>query len=197
MTVGLAIGDNTQRYPRIVPGPIEIAPSVLPADFPELGDEVAALEAPGRPHPVGRDGRPVRAEPHVRPDVIAAGPPAHLAAVRGPSHGVDAGRMAAEYVQAGCQRLIVHAEACTTCTARSATSRRSAPPPRVALNPATPATAVAHVLDLVDMVLVMTVNPARPNSTSKYARITLDVGPLDALRSASPQLRSVAQIFTF
>ncbi len=30
-----------------MPRPIEIAPSVLPADFAKLGDEVAALEAAG------------------------------------------------------------------------------------------------------------------------------------------------------
>ena len=36
------------HYPRgAMPRPIEIAPSVLPADFARLGEEVAALEAAG------------------------------------------------------------------------------------------------------------------------------------------------------
>ena len=67
--------------------------------------------------------------------------------------------MAAEYVRAGCQRLIVHAEACTHLHRTLANIASLGATAGVALNPATPADAVAHVLDLVDMVLVMTVNP--------------------------------------
>ena len=33
--------------------PIEISPSVLPADFARLGDEIAALEAPGATESTG------------------------------------------------------------------------------------------------------------------------------------------------
>ena len=40
-------GPGTTHYPRSVPRPIQIAPSVLPADFAKLGEEVAALEAAG------------------------------------------------------------------------------------------------------------------------------------------------------
>lgn len=93
------------------------------------------------------------------PDVIAACRPhttlpfeAHLM-VNTP----DA--MAPAYVAAGCERLIVHVEACPhlhrTLGAINELGARAA----VALNPATPAVSIAHVLDLVDMVLVMTVNP--------------------------------------
>ena len=67
--------------------------------------------------------------------------------------------MAAEYVRAGCQRLIVHAEACTHLHRTLANIASLGATAGVALNPATPADAVAHVLDLVDLVLVMTVNP--------------------------------------
>jgi ribulose-phosphate 3-epimerase len=67
--------------------------------------------------------------------------------------------MAAEYVRAGCQRLIVHAEACTHLHRTLANIASLGATAGVALNPATPACAVAHVLDLVDLVLVMTVNP--------------------------------------
>ena len=70
------------------PRPIEIAPSVLPADFARLGDEVVALEKAG----VDRiqwdvmDGRFV---PNLTfgPDVIAACRPHATRAVRGPPHG--------------------------------------------------------------------------------------------------------------
>lgn len=67
--------------------------------------------------------------------------------------------LASRYVDAGCERLIVHVEACThlhrTLAHISSLGARAA----VALNPGTPVDAVAHVLDLVDLVLVMTVNP--------------------------------------
>jgi ribulose-phosphate 3-epimerase len=140
--------------------PIEIAPSVLPADFARLGEEVAALEAAG----VDRlqwdvmDGRFV---PNLTfgPDVIAACRPhaslpfeAHLM-VEEPDD------LAPRYVEAGCGRLIVHAEACRHLHRTLGHIRSLGAQAAVALNPATPASAVAHVLDLVDLVLVMTVNP--------------------------------------
>lgn len=140
--------------------PIEIAPSVLSADFARLGDEVEALEAAG----VDRiqwdvmDGQFV---PNLTfgPDVIAAARKhtsvpfeAHLMV-----YTPDA--MAADYIRAGCQRLIVHAEACTHLHRTLANIASLGATAGVAINPATPAAAVAHVLDLVDLVLVMTVNP--------------------------------------
>ena len=67
--------------------------------------------------------------------------------------------MAAQYVAAGCERLIVHAEACTHLHRTLGHIASLGAKAAVAINPATPADAVAHVLDLVDMVLVMTVNP--------------------------------------
>ena len=140
--------------------PFEIAPSVLPADFAQLGNEVAALEAAG----VDRiqwdvmDGRFV---PNLTfgPDVIAACRPhatvpfeAHLM-VEAPDE------LAARYVEAGCEMLIVHVEACPHLHRTLGHIRELGARPAVALNPATPVDSVAHVLDLVDLVLVMTVNP--------------------------------------
>lgn len=140
--------------------PIEIAPSVLSADFARLGDEVEALAAAGvdRVQWDVMDGQFV---PNLTfgPDVIAAARKhtslpfeAHLMV-----YTPDV--MAAEYVRAGCQRLIVHAEACTHLHRTLANIASLGATAGVALNPATPASAVAHVLDLVDLVLVMTVNP--------------------------------------
>lgn len=139
---------------------IEIAPSVLPADFARLGEEVAALETAG----VDRiqwdvmDGQFV---PNLTfgPDVIAAARrhtslpfEAHLMVL-------TPDVMAAEYVKAGCTRLIVHAEACTHLHRTLANIASLGATASVALNPASPVSMVEHVLDLVDMVLVMTVNP--------------------------------------
>ncbi len=67
--------------------------------------------------------------------------------------------MAADYVRAGCSRLIVHAEACTHLHRTLDNIRNLGATAAVALNPHTPASVIENVLDLIDMVLVMTVNP--------------------------------------
>jgi ribulose-phosphate 3-epimerase len=140
--------------------PISIVPSVLPADFSRLGEECQALEKAG----VDRiqwdvmDGQFV---PNLTfgPDVIASVRghvtvpfEAHLM-VNTPE------LMLKEYVDAGCELLIVHAESTVhlhrTLGAVAELGARAA----VALNPSTPIEAVANVLDLVEMVLIMTVNP--------------------------------------
>lgn len=134
--------------------------SVLPADFSELGEEVRQLEKAG----VDRiqwdvmDGRFV---PNLTfgPDVIAAnrghvsmGFEAHLMVD-------DPDPMLPRWVEAGCEIVIVHAEAArhlhrTLCAITDLGARAG-----VALNPATPLEAVTNVLHLVDLLLVMTVNP--------------------------------------
>ncbi|HKY14868.1 MAG TPA: ribulose-phosphate 3-epimerase [Microthrixaceae bacterium] len=139
---------------------IEIAPSVLPADFSRLGEEVVALEKAG----VDRiqwdvmDGRFV---PNLTfgPDVIAA--TRELVTVPFEAHLMveQPDDLAHRYVEAGCEILIVHAEACTHLHRTLGHLREIGASPAVALNPATPAEAIRHVLDLVDLVLVMTVNP--------------------------------------
>jgi ribulose-phosphate 3-epimerase len=140
--------------------PVLIAPSVLPADFSRLGEECVALEQAG----VDRiqwdvmDGVFV---PNLTfgPDVIASVRPHVAVPFEAHLMVVNPDELLGRYIDAGCELIIVHAEACThlhrtldRCTELGA---RAA----VALNPATPVSVVAHVLDLVDMVLVMTVNP--------------------------------------
>ena len=142
------------------PRPVLIAPSVLPADFSRLGEECKALEDAG----VDRiqwdvmDGQFV---PNLTfgPDVIGACRSAvavpfeaHLM-VRTPELLLN------EYVAAGCERLIIHAESTIHLHRCLGKVREAGALASVALNPSTPVSAVEHVLDLVDMVLVMTVNP--------------------------------------
>jgi ribulose-phosphate 3-epimerase len=140
--------------------PIQIAPSVLPADFARLGDEVAALEDAGVDL-IQWDVMDGQFVPNLTfgPDVIKAARnhtslpfEAHLMV-----HTPDA--MAEQYVAAGCSRLIVHAEACPHLHRTLDNINSLGASAAVALNPATPADAVTHVLDLVDLVLVMTVDP--------------------------------------
>jgi ribulose-phosphate 3-epimerase len=142
------------------PRPIEIVPSVLPADFSRLGEAVQALEKAG----VDRiqwdimDGNFV---PNltIGADVVASTRPlvsvpyeAHLM-VHEPTWILDA------MAEAGCRLLIVHAEACQHLHRTIGRVRELGVAAAVALSPATPAAHVEHVLDMVEMVLVMTVNP--------------------------------------
>ena len=140
--------------------PIEIAPSVLPADFSRLGDEVVALEKAG----VDRiqwdvmDGRFV---PNLTfgPDVIAACRPHVTVPFEAHLMVEEPDALAHRYVEAGCQLVLVHAEATRHLHRSLGKVRELGARAAVALNPATPAEAVADVLDLCSMVLVMTVNP--------------------------------------
>ncbi len=140
--------------------PILIAPSVLPADFARLGEEVAALERAGVDL-IQWDVMDGQFVPNltVGPDVIAAARQhcdvpfeAHLMTLTPEV-------LAARYVEAGCRRLIIHTESVTHVHRTLGLVRELGVSAGVALNPATPATAVEHLLDLVDLVLVMTVNP--------------------------------------
>ena len=140
--------------------PFEIAPSVLPADLSRLGEACVALAEAG----VDRiqwdvmDGRFV---PNLTfgADVIAS-VRAHVT-VPFEAHLMvhEPTWLLADMVEAGTERLIVHAEACTHLHRVLSRVRELGARAGVALNPATPVAAVEHVLDLVDLVLVMTVNP--------------------------------------
>ena len=67
--------------------------------------------------------------------------------------------LAHRYAEAGCELLIVHAEACRHLHRTLDAIRSLGVAAGVALNPATQTEAVENVLDLCDLVLVMTVNP--------------------------------------
>ena len=140
--------------------PIRIAPSVLPADFARLGEECEALEKAGVDL-IQWDVMDGQFVPNLTfgPDVVAACRPhtslpfeAHLM-VQTPD------LLAERWVEAGCERLIVHAESTIHLHRTLSHVHEAGAQAGVALNPSTPAVAVAHVLDLVNLVLVMTVNP--------------------------------------
>ena len=139
---------------------IEIVPSVLPADFARLGEEVAALEEAG----VDRiqwdvmDGRFV---PNLTfgPDVIAAARKHTSVPFEAHLMVQDPDELMPRYVEAGCSLIIIHAESTGHLHRSLGRVAEAGAAAAVALNPSTPASAVRHVLDLVEMVLVMTVNP--------------------------------------
>lgn len=140
--------------------PIQIIPSVLPADFSKLGEECVELEKAG----VDRiqfdvmDGRFV---PNLTfgPDVIASLRPHVTVPFEAHLMVEEPDELAHRYVEAGCEMLIVHAETTRHLHRTLANIRTLGARPSVALNPSTPNSTIAHVLDLCEMVLIMTVNP--------------------------------------
>ncbi|MGA0710867.1 MAG: ribulose-phosphate 3-epimerase [Ilumatobacteraceae bacterium] len=140
--------------------PIQIAPSVLPADFSKLGEAIVALDSAGVDL-IQWDVMDGQFVPNLTfgPDVIAS--TRHLTKVPFEAHlmVLTPDVMARNYVEAGCQRLIVHVEACTHLHRTLGNIRDLGATAAVALNPSTPPSAIENVLDLVDLVLVMTVNP--------------------------------------
>ena len=166
--------------------PVQIIPSVLPADFAALGIDCKKLEDAGcdRIQFDVMDGNFV---PNLTfgPDVIAAQRkttslmfetqlmvserctdamlPQFTECTKGPNGEPGV--------------VIVHVEACTHIHRSLSNIRAMGGSPSVALNPSTPAEAIENVLDLVDHVLVMTVNPGFggqayiPTMTSKIEKI--------------------------
>jgi ribulose-phosphate 3-epimerase len=137
-----------------------VVPSVLPADFARLGDEVRELCEAG----VDRiqwdvmDGVFV---PNLTfgPNLIAAARPHSTVGFEAHLMVIDPDGLLERYVDAGCELVIVHAEACTHLHRTLGHIRDLGARSGVALNPHTPAEVVEHVLPETDLVLAMTVNP--------------------------------------
>jgi len=139
---------------------IEIAPSILAADFSRLGEQIDAVERGGADilHFDVMDG-------HFVPN-ITVGLPVLRSLARKTRLPIDAhlmitepGRYAEEFVEAGAKMVSVHVEA-DPHLHRTLTSIKSAGAKAgVVLNPATPVSAVEEALFFADYVLVMSVNP--------------------------------------
>jgi len=140
--------------------PVLISPSVLPADFSKLGEEIQALDEAGVDL-IQWDVMDGQFVPNLTfgPDVIASARSYTSLPFEAHLMVLTPDVMAKRYVEAGCQRLIVHAEACTHLHRTLENIRSMGATAAVALNPHTPASVIENVLNLIDMVLVMTVNP--------------------------------------
>ncbi|MEO1200667.1 MAG: ribulose-phosphate 3-epimerase [Pseudomonadota bacterium] len=140
--------------------PLIIAPSILSADFAQLGDEIAAIERAGADwaHVDVMDG-------HFVPN-ITIGPPVVQAVRRVTDLPLDVHLMIAPadpylkaFADAGSDIITVHVEAGPHIHRSLQTIRALGKQAGVTLNPGTPVDTLAHVIDLVDLILVMTVNP--------------------------------------
>src|ERR1051326_1995787 len=137
-----------------------IVPSVLNADPGRLYDEVARLDAAGV-DAIQWDVMDGHFVPNLTfgPEFIkacrgATSVPfeAHLM-IEVPERWID------QYVDAGCETVIVHPEASIHLHRTLQEIRRMGAKAGVALNPHTPLEAVRHVMGSIDHLLVMTVNP--------------------------------------
>ena len=145
---------------------IQIAPSLLSADFGRLAEEARAAEQGGANmlHLDVMDGRFV---PNITfgPPVIRALAPHCRTTLDAHLMIVEPEKYVAAFAAAGAHIITVHAEACAHLhrVVQQLTTLRTGAGERVragvALNPGTPPEAVRYVLDDVDMVLVMSVNP--------------------------------------
>lgn len=137
-----------------------IVPSVLPADFARIGDEVQAL-CEGGVDRIQWDVMDGVFVPNLTfgPGVIAAARAHSTVGFEAHLMVVNPDELLGRYVDAGCDLVIVHAEACTHLHRTLARIRDLGARSGVALNPHTPADVVEHVLTETDLVLAMTVNP--------------------------------------
>jgi ribulose-phosphate 3-epimerase len=139
---------------------IELAPSILSADFAHLAEQVrAATEGGGTIiHVDVMDG-------HFVPN-LTVGPPVVRSLRRATDLPLDCHLMIEnpdqfipEFVEAGADWISVHQEACRHLNRTLHLIRSHDAQAGVVINPATPVETLSEVLDIVDYVLVMSVNP--------------------------------------
>jgi ribulose-phosphate 3-epimerase len=163
---------------------IELAPSILSADFAHLADNVQAVADGGATvvHVDVMDG-------HFVPN-ITIGPPVVACLRKATRLPLDVHLMIENpdalipaFVDAGANWISVHQEACIHLHRTLELIHSHGMNVGVVINPATPVEMLEEVLDMVDHVLVMSVNPGFGGQ--QFIAFTLDkVRKLAAMRAA-------------
>jgi ribulose-phosphate 3-epimerase len=146
------------RQPAGVSGSLQIAPSILSADFADLASALRAVEAEAdRIHIDVMDGHFV---PNltIGPAVVAAVRPCTTRYFECHLMLTDPGDYLAPFARAGADGCLVHVEVGRT-RDLVAEARALGLSVGVAVSPPTPIDAALECLELVDLVLVMTVHP--------------------------------------
>lgn len=158
--------------------PVLIAPSILSADFAELGNEVDLVIRAGADwiHFDAMDN-------HFVPN-LTIGPGVLKSLRKRTTAPIDAhlmveptDAMATLFAKAGADYVTVHAEATKHLDRTLSVIRDTGAKAGLAFNPATPIDALKYVIDKVDLVLIMSVNPGFggqsfiPSSLPKIALI--------------------------
>jgi len=157
---------------------IDIAPSILSADFSCLNEEIDAVKRGGATilHVDVMDG-------HFVPN-LTVGLPVVKSIARATDLPIDAhlmisepGRYAQQFVEAGAGMVSVHVEADAHLHRTLGSIKAAGAQAGVVINPATPIESLAEALPYVDYVLVMSVNPGFggqkfiPTSIDKLRRL--------------------------
>jgi ribulose-phosphate 3-epimerase len=157
---------------------VDIAPSILSADFARLGEEIEAAARGGATilHFDVMDG-------HFVPN-LTVGLPVLKSIARVTDLPIDAhlmisepGRYAAQFVHAGAKMVSVHVEADAHLHRTLESIKAAGAEAGVVINPATPIESLSEALQFADYVLVMSVNPGFggqkfiPSSIDKVRRL--------------------------
>src|SRR6266478_7305403 len=152
--------NKEKKTEEVAKGAVQLAPSILAADFTRLGEQVAQAEQAGadRIHVDVMDG-------HFVPNISFGAPiiqslrrvtrlplETHLM-ISDPDFFLD------EFVEAGSDSFLVHWEGNTNLHRTVQCIKGLGKRAGVAINPATPAAMLEELLPDLDQVLVMTVNP--------------------------------------
>lgn len=139
---------------------IEIAPSILSADFTKLGEDIRAVEAGGAGvlHVDVMDGRFV---PNITIGLPVVKSIAKIAKIPIDCHLMieEPSRYAVEFVKAGASMVSVHVEADVHLHRTLTAIREAGGKAGIAINPATSLTTLEDALPFADFILIMSVNP--------------------------------------
>ena len=139
---------------------IQIAPSILSADFNRLGGEIKAVEEAGADliHVDVMDGHFV---PNITIGPLVVNAVANIAARPLDVHLMisDPDKYIDSFAKAGADWITVHVEACTHLHRTVARIKELGKKAGVVLNPATSLATLDYILEDVEVVMLMSVNP--------------------------------------